>query len=154
MAFSAAAPGATGQLTGVVSGDGGAGGGGDGGAGGGGDGGGGKGNGFGTAPTSWSNSFGGKGKGTMVQTWATGPGSSVQHSLSLPHPDAIAIASHTNIGSDGTIEDASMTAQFDYTDDNGAACGASVAVSSDSNGTATLPSWLDSIKTEIITWHE
>ena len=152
MASSAGAPGVTGQSTGVGSGDGGAGGGGDGGAGG--AGGGGKGNGYGSAPTSWNLNLGGKGKGKMIQIRATGPGSSVQHSFSLPHPDAIAISSHTNIGSDGTIEDASMTAQFEYTDDDGVPCGASAAMSIDSDGTATLPSWLDSVKTEIITWRE
>ena len=152
MASSAGSPGVTAQISGVGSGGGGAGSGGDGGAGG--AGGGGKGNGHGSAPTSWNPNLGGKGKGKMIQIRASGPGSSVLHSLSFPHPDAIALSSHANIGSDGTIGDASMTAQFEYTDNNGIPCGASAAMSIDTESTLTIPSWLDSVKTEIVTWRE
>ena len=152
MAAPACAPGASGQIPGTVRGDGGSDdGGGD--APGGGRGGG-KGNGPGTAPTSWNINLRSKGKGKTISTWATGPGCSVQHSFSFPHLEAIALSSHTNIGSDGTIEDSSMTAQFEYTDDNGVPCGATAAMSIDADGTAALPAWLDSAKTEIITWRE
>ena len=152
MAGPACAAGASGQIPGTERGDGGSddGGGDDPGVGG--DGG--KGNRPGTAPTSWSINLRSKGKGKTVTTRAAGPASSVQHSFSLPHLEAIALSSHTNIGSDGTIEDSSMTAQFEYTDDDGVPCGATAAMSVDADGTAALPSWLDSAKTEIITWRE
>ena len=120
----------------------------------GGDGDGGKGNTPGTAPTSWSLTLFTKGKGKSVTTRAAGPTSSVQHSFSLPHPEVIALSSHTNIGADGTIEDSTMTTQFEYLGDDGAPCGATAAMSVDADGTATLPSWLDSAKSEINTWRE
>ena len=152
MAAPAGAPGTSGQIPDNMRGDGGSddGGGDDPGGGGGG----GKGNSPGTAPTSWSINPRSKGKGKTVTTRAAGPASSVQHSFSLPHPEVIALSSHTTIGADGTIEDPTMTAQFEYLGDDGVPCGATAAMSVDADGNAALPSWLDSAKTEIITWRE
>ena len=141
MASSTGVPSGPGQGGGGANGDGGAGGGG-------------KGNGYGTSPTSWHFNFGSKGKGKKMQVRATGSRSEVQHPLSLPHPEAISIASHMNIGSDGTIEDASVTAQIEFTDEGGNPGGVTVAMSVDSEGTSTNPTWLDGVKAEIVTWRE
>jgi hypothetical protein len=108
----------------------------------------------GTAPTSWRLTLVTKGRGKAVTTRASGPASSVQQSFSIPHPEAIALSSHTNIGADGSIVDSTMTAQFEFLGDDGVPCGASAAMSIDADGTATHPSWLDSTKSEIITWRE
>ena len=89
-----------------------------------------------------------------MTTRVSGPASSVQHSFSIPHPDVIALSSLTTIGADGTIEDATMTAQFGYLGDDGVPCGATAAMSMDADGSATHPSWLDSTKSEITSWRE
>ena len=151
MAAPAGAPGTSGQIPDNMRGDGGSddGGGEDPGVGGGG-----KGNRPGTAPTSWSIILHSKGKGKSVTTRAAGPASSVQHSFSLPHPEVIALSSHTNIGADGTIEDSTMSAQFEYLGDDGVPCGATAAMSVEADGSTTHPSWLDGTKSEIITWRE
>ena len=76
------------------------------------------------------------------------------HSLFTPHTDVTALSSHTTIGSDGTIEDATMTVQLDYLGADGVPRGATAAMSMDADGTATHPSWLDSTKSEITSWRE
>ena len=141
MASSAGVPSGPGQGGGGGNGDGGAGGGG-------------KGNGYGTSPTSWHFNFGSKGKGKKMQVRATGPRSEVQHSLSLPHPEAISITSHMNIDSDGTIEDASVTAQLEFTGEDGTPRGVAVVMSVDSEGTSNDPTWLDGVKADVVTWRE
>ena len=148
MASSDGSPGVTSQVSGAGSGDVDTGSGGDGGGDGGpgGPGGGGKGDGRGSAPTSVHVSFGGKGTGKMIQFCAMGPGASVRHPLSLPNPDVIVLSSHANVGTDGAIEDAAMSAQFEHTDTIGTPLGASAAMSFDTESTQTTPSWLDSVK--------
>ena len=156
MASSAGSPGVASQVSGAGSGDGDTGSGGDGGGkgGSGGPGSGGKGVGQGSAPTSVHVNFGGKGKGKMIQFCAIGPGASISHSLSLPNPDIIELSSHANIGTDGTIEEAAMSAQFELTDTIGTPLGASAAMSIDTESTQTTPSWLDSVKAESVAWRD
>jgi hypothetical protein len=64
------------------------------------------------------------------------------------------LTSHANIGTDGTFEDADMTAQFEFTDTIGNPLGASAAMSFDTEGTQTDPSWLDSVKAESVVWRD
>ena len=141
MASSADVPNSTGQGRGGVEDDDGAGGGG-------------KSNGLGSSPTSWHFNFGSKGKSKRMQARATGPRCEVQHSLSLPYPDTISITSHMNIDSDGAIEDASVTAQFGITGEDGTPRGIAVVLSVNSDGTSSDPTWLDGVKVEAVTWRE
>jgi hypothetical protein len=108
----------------------------------------------GSAPTSVHVLFGGKGKGKMVQFRAVGPGTCASHSLSLPNPATLVLASHANIGTDGTFEVADMSAQFEFTDTIGNPLGASAAMSFDTESTQTSPSWLDSVKAESVVWRD
>ena len=156
MAYLAGSPGVATQASGAGSGEGDTGSGGDGGGNGGpgGRGGGGKGVAQGSAPTSVHVNFGCKGKGKIIQFCAIGPGASISHSLSLPNPDIIELSSHANIGTDGTIEEAAMSAQFELTDTIGTPLGASAAMSIDTESTQTTPSWLDSVKAESVAWRD
>ena len=107
----------------------------------------------GTSPNAWSFKLGGKGNGKKMQVWASGPKAQVHHSLSLPKPEAISISSHLCIGSDGSIEDAVVSMQLDFAADaESSGRGAAVSISLDTEGTATVPNWLDEVKVDAITW--
>ena len=156
MASSAGSRGIASNTSGAKGGNGDTGSGGDssGNGGSGGPGRGGNGDGQGSAPTSVHIIFGGNGKGKMIQFRAIGPGASISHSLSLPNPDILELSSHANICTDGTIEDAAMSAQFEFTDTFDNPFGASAAMSIDTESTQASPSWLDSVKAESVAWRD
>ena len=89
-----------------------------------------------------------------MQFRAVGPGTCTSHSFSLPNPSTLVLASHAKIGTDGTFEDADMTAHFEFTDTIGNPLGATAAMSFDTESTQTDPSWLDSVKAESVVWRD
>ena len=116
--------------------------------GGGGGGGGGKGNGKGTSPSAWHFKVCGKGKGKKMEVQTVGSLSEVNHILSLPNPQAIAISSLVVIDDEGFIEEADASMQVEFSHGGGAAATMTLAT----EGATAAPTWLDEVKVNVITW--